>query len=647
MKKTTYIGFSTSLHDPAIAIVNSEGVVVFAEATERYLQNKRGWGATPDNMVHSIELLEAYCADTDKLVLATSWSKFAARNNRYLLPFIAALKKRSLISIPLDPGALRWVARGMTGQEFSSGENLTFLFSSMMLKSDVVRKSYDHHLTHAIYGCHSSPFEEAVCAVVDGFGERSSVGFFHYRNGKVEPLRDPTPKPSQASLGTFYMALCVACGFNPLMGEEWKVMGLAAHGKRDNKLYDLLRKSIGVTDCSLVRPKSKLSEYDQHLSDMGFTEKPSDNPLEKADLAHAGQLVFCDVMAELLNNLHKRGLSQNLVLTGGAALNSACNGQLLDLTDFKALHVPSAPGDDGNALGAALIAYQDDHPEKKSFPSARSPYLGSTISSSALERTKALSKLEFEPTKTQDLCQRVAQLIAQGKIIGWVQGKAEFGPRALGNRSILADPRNPKIKDIINSRVKFREEFRPFAPAILHEYGPEYFDGYVETPCMERALPFKEGRQETVPGVVHTDGTGRLQSVTQQTNPLFYQLIDAFRNLTGVPILLNTSFNVMGKPIMHSVEDAFALLCTTGLDYVVIDDVIFSLPSVTTLGQVSQRGRKLNKHRRPLHSRADHSEGAGSSTSIGDHPTPGAFRDELVDVDTERQNTASNREKQG
>jgi carbamoyltransferase len=177
--------------------------------------------------------------------------------------------------------------------------------------------------------------------------------------------------------------------------------------------------------------------------------------------------------------------------------------------------------------------------------------------------------------KQDDIFQATAKLIAEGKIVGWVQGRAEFGPRALGNRSILADPRQLNIKDKINALVKFREEFRPFAPSILHEFGPTYFDNYQETPYMERALKFKEEVKHQIPGVVHIDGTGRLQSVRYDYNPKYYNLIKAFHELTGIPILLNTSFNVMGKPIIHSIEDAIAVFMTSGLDVLVIEDKMF------------------------------------------------------------------------
>jgi carbamoyltransferase len=179
----------------------------------------------------------------------------------------------------------------------------------------------------------------------------------------------------------------------------------------------------------------------------------------------------------------------------------------------------------------------------------------------------------------ETIAPQTARRLADGRLVGWVQGRAEFGPRALGNRSILADPRDPGMKDRINGRVKFREEYRPFAPSILDEFGPEFFFDYQASPYMERTLRFRPEAAERVPAVVHVDGTGRLQSVIRESNPRFHALLEAFRDLTGIPLLLNTSFNVMGKPIVHSVEDAVAVFMTTGLDVLVIEDYLFEKPA--------------------------------------------------------------------
>jgi carbamoyltransferase len=279
-------------------------------------------------------------------------------------------------------------------------------------------------------------------------------------------------------------------------------------------------------------------------------------------------------MTELLNRFHAMGVSDNLALGGGCGLNSSYNGQIVDQTPFKRLHVPCAPADDGNALGVALLAYYEDHPDRKPNAEIQSPYLGSSLSKntiSNLAKFGRLSKIQHLP---RTIHEQAARLLADGKLLGWVQGRAEFGPRALGNRSILADPRPPDMKDRINSLVKFREEFRPFAPSILDEFGDEYFENYQTSPYMERTLTFKETARAKVPAIVHVNRTGRLQSVRPEWNASYYRLIHTFYELTGVPMLLNTSFNIMGKPIMHSVEDAVGLFYTTGLDALVLEDYL-------------------------------------------------------------------------
>jgi carbamoyltransferase len=245
------------------------------------------------------------------------------------------------------------------------------------------------------------------------------------------------------------------------------------------------------------------------------------------------------------------------------------------MTPFRRLYVFSAPGDDGNAVGAALLAYYEDNPEQRPSGCFQSPYLGESMSSDSLQRVLRSGALRNATHLPGTVHSAAARLLADGKTIGWVQGRAEFGPRALGNRSILADPRRPDIKDALNRTIKRREPFRPFAPAILHDHGPTYFKNYQESPYMERALPFRPEVMGRVPGVVHVDGTGRLQTVKREWNEHFHRLLEAFFELTSIPLLLNTSFNVMGKPIIHTVEDAVSVFASSGLDALVIGDYLF------------------------------------------------------------------------
>lgn len=579
--KRNYVGMANSFHDSALAIVDSAGEIVFAEATERYLQYKRTIGVASDVYVRAADLISRYCDPEAELVIASSWSdetKAIMRGNLEKVGETADHYRHLLGDVPAP------LCRQLTRQRFYFRSQLSMLDQPGHLleyelgqtdrwqHTAIARRGFEHHLTHAAAGCYSSPFDEALCAVLDGFGERSSFACFRYENGKLAPI-ECAPCDGWASLGIFYAMLCETCGFSHLSGEEWKVMGLAAYGRHDDALYTLLREMIQVDGLGIkLAPGTRAASLHAKLHSM--RRKPGQPTIEYADLAYAGQRVFSEVLYAFLGNLHAIGFSDNLVLAGGCALNSSANGGILAQTPFQQLHVYCAPADDGNAVGAALLAYHEDHPEARRPPRAMSPYLGSEMSQETLRNLERFGGIAKLAHCAGDAPQRAAALLAQGKIVGWIQGRAEFGPRALGNRSILADPRSASIKETINATVKFREEFRPFAPSILHEYGPTYFHDYQASPYMERTLHFREEIAATVPGVVHADRTGRLQTVDPAWNPGYHALITEFHRLTGVPLVLNTSFNVMGKPIAHSVEDALAVFYTSGLDALFIGDTL-------------------------------------------------------------------------
>ncbi len=575
--KRNYIGLACTGHDNALAIVDSAGKVVFAEATERYLQNKRALNSPPDDLIRIDGLVEAYCEPDAELLVAKTWSKKApeifereekAANQRLQ----SAENEATSAAVAADVGIISYVHSFISGNIAEAGQHLAFRCQSNLNKK-IVTKSYNHHFTHAAAACYTSPFTDAACAIVDGFGEGVSLSFFSYKNGKIAHVESSSlDGDANRSLGVFYGGLlCGLCGFDIWRGEEWKVMGLAPYGKRNDRIYELLHACIEVEGLGLQCPAGRPQALAELFS---YARKPGSPVDEVADLAYTGQLVFSELMTELLDNLYGRGISSNLVLGGGCALNSAYNGKILDQTGFDNLHVYSAPGDDGNAIGAALLAFYDDHPEARPRPDFQSAYLGSRMSTETIDNVRRFGRIQNLEELPGRVCERAAQLLSEGKIIGWVQDRAEFGPRALGNRSILADPRPIDMKDRINALVKFREEFRPFAPSILHDYGDEYFINYQESPYMERTLVFREEVRHKVPAVVHVDGTGRLQTVKEQWNKKYHDLIRAFHAITGVPLLLNTSFNVMGKPIIHSVEDAIATFYTTGLDALIIEDFL-------------------------------------------------------------------------
>jgi carbamoyltransferase len=570
---TVYLGFSCSQHDPSIAVVNEEGEVVFAEANERALKCKRAWHAPPDSISLIEPILDAY-AQRDEIVANLTWSR-AALGSAGLLARVSQWGIGGLEYFGRgDQEASLWRAWTFRHALYRAPSSASHLLLNLELRLRerngfryrLRKKAWNHHLCHAATACFSSPFEEALCVVMDGMGEGSSTSVFSFRNGTLKRLDSPSIS-NLASLGIFYSQICFAAGFDPLAGEEWKLMGLAAYGKLDENLYRRLRPVLKVVGNGLVVSKDYAAALEVVMPRR--TQRPEDN----ADLAYTAQKVFEDVLCEFLNQAHHRWGGENLIFTGGCALNSSANGKILASTPFRRLHVPMAPGDDGNSVGAALLAWQEAHPER-SVPRYTSPYLGSKQNDASLARLRTHGADPcFVADDPEELAEFVAGELAAGGIVGWMQGRAEFGHRALGNRSILADPRPAGIRDRLNASVKFREEFRPFAPSILHEFGPEYFLEYAEAPYMERALKWRPGRAP--PGVRHADDTGRLQSVTKAGNPLFHELIAAFHRKTGLPILLNTSFNVMGRPMVHDIEDALGVFFTSDLDVLVLGDTVF------------------------------------------------------------------------
>jgi carbamoyltransferase len=565
-----YLGLSTSGHDPALALVDGEGAVVFAEATERFLQDKRAWGAAPDHFSHLDAALTAvgFERGTDELVVASSWARVKAD-----LPVNV-----SNALLPASEGL--WL-RGLQAHAVqAAGASLLRLGLADAMPS--VRR-YDHHRCHAVAACHSAPFADGVCLVIDGEGEVGAASLFSLAQGRLDRVwRSWGP----GSLGTFYAWLTGICGFDWRAGEEWKVMGLAAYGTPDPALVDALE---GMLTIEKGRPQ--LASSDAIAAAIAAATKrgrrPSDPVDRAADLAASGQEAYRRLVDRMLSACLPHA-TRNLVLSGGCALNSSYNGTVRQRFGLDAVHVPSAPADDGNAVGAALLAWSEDHPAAALPHGRASPFLGSAPQRRAIDRAAA-SAGESVVTRLAAPAAMLAGRLAEGRIIGVMRGAAEFGPRALGHRSILADPRAPDMKERLNARVKGREAYRPFAPVLAEEDVDCWFERAQPSPYMGFTLPWRNAVRARVPAVVHQDGTGRLQTVDRTSNPWMCDVVEAFRRETGVPVVLNTSFNVMGKPIVHSVQDAVAVLCTTGLDGVLLDDVLIEKPEPAARRTVAAR----------------------------------------------------------
>jgi carbamoyltransferase len=571
--KRTHLGLACSGHDNAVAIIDDAGALCFAEATERFLQQKRSLGYPADDLVYAKQLLAKWWQPNTDLILAKTWSQGFASAQRKRANQRLSTHSAERLHGPLD----LLIANSI---EYSGNHLRARALEQIVQQArdgKVTDRFYEHHLTHAAAACYSSPFTEAVCAVIDGYGEGIAHQFFHLQSGQLAPLKKESlvRGPKTASLGRFYALLCDLCGFSALHGEEWKVMGLSAYGSRNDQLYALLKTLCAVDSLSLVHP---VPEADALLRLIPHRRRVDSSPESVADLAHTGQLVFTELLQTLLTNLYALGLSENLILTGGCALNSACNGTILRNTSFENLYVPPAPADDGNAIGAAFLSFWDDHPDYRLEPGFQDPYLGSIIEEDELQRCSGYLGWPIEKIGN-GLARYTAEMLANGKIVGWIQGRAEFGPRALGARSILADPRSSTIRDRINASVKFREMFRPLAPVILDERGHDFFQNYRTSPYMEATLSFRPSTAHLVPAVVHEDGTGRVQSIRQNWNPRLYELLIEFDRLTSIPLLLNTSYNLMGKPIAHSLADVLATFSLSAIDVLVVGDFVIKKPT--------------------------------------------------------------------
>jgi carbamoyltransferase len=552
---------------------------VFAQANERGLKNKRGWHAPPDAFGLIEPILDRHVGDAP-VDLNLTWSRRAIAS----APFLARLSRYAIAALeltrPHDREAELWRAWMFRHALYRAPASANDLLLNLELRlreqrgfrQRLRKQAWNHHLCHAMTACFSSPFDHALCVVVDGMGEGGSTSVYRFQDGRLTRLDHPSVA-NLASLGHFYSQVTFAAGFDPEAGEEWKLMGLAAYGALDEDMYRAMRPALEVGDgrLSFSRSYAAMMENLMPLRDRG--------PMANANLAFTAQKVFEDVLFAFLVQAHCKWGDDNLILCGGCALNSSANGKILTATPFRNLHVPMAPGDDGNSVGAALLGWQAAHPGQLP-PRFSTPYLGSELAEGTLDRLRQFGLEPCLAAVTPDrLIEFIADELAAGAIVGLARGRAEFGHRALGARSILADPRSPGIRDRINAAVKFREEFRPFAPSVLHECGSDYFQNYAYTPYMERTLKWLPGRAPC--GVNHADNTGRLQSVTEAANPFFHSLISAFRRRTGLPILLNTSFNVMGRPMVHDVEDAVGVFLTSDIDFLVLNDFAFRKPRRT------------------------------------------------------------------
>ena len=436
----------------------------------------------------------------------------------------------------------------------------------------------EHHVSHAAHAFFTSPFNEAAILTVDGVGEWSTTTFGVAHDTTIN-LTNDIRWPH--SVGLFYSAFTYFLGFKVNEG-EYKLMGLSAYGKP--KYYDLIMENlVDVKNDGSIHLNMKYFSFtydkvmtNQNFSDLfGITPRKEDSVAEQIhyDIAASAQLVLEEILLRIVNHVYKKTSMKNLCLGGGVALNGVANYKILKEGPFENLHIPPSPGDAGSAIGCAQYLYYHHEKNKRKIESdaasiKNNTYVGPSYSNDEIKSFLDMNKIHYNYLETNLLLETTAKLISEGNVVGWYQGKMEWGPRALGNRSILADPRNAKMKDILNEKIKHRESFRPFAPCILEEHASEYFDIDTTSPYMLLVAPVK--KPEKIPAVTHVDGTSRLQTVSKDTNPLFYGLVDEFYKTTDVPVLINTSMNVRGEPIVNTIEQAYNMIIKTDMDYIVL-----------------------------------------------------------------------------
>jgi carbamoyltransferase len=446
----------------------------------------------------------------------------------------------------------------------------------------------EHHRSHLASAFYASPFKEAALLSLDGSGDFSTAMCGIGRDTQIEVI-DSVNFPN--SIGVFYAALTQYLGFLNY-GDEYKVMGLAPYGQPIYK--DLLAKVLYptndgwfnlntqylrspqkgyVTYSDTLQPVIPLL-YNHRLVELLGPNRAPAEPITRfhKDMAASIQVVTEQVIFHVMTELYLKTKQPNLCLAGGVAQNSVANGKIIAKTPFQQVYIPSAGHDAGISMGAAFYAHHHLLGGKRE-KSINSAYTGPSFTNDQIEAVLQSNGVEYKLLSDQNIYDNVSDKLIEGGVVGWFTGRAEFGPRALGGRSILMDPRRIDAKEILNQKIKRRESFRPFAPSILQEYVSEYFEITDTVPFMEKVFPIKEEKRAIIPAVTHADGTGRLQTVDVSVSPRYYNLINRFREKTGIPILLNTSFNE-NEPIVNTPQEALDCYLRTSMDMLVLENCL-------------------------------------------------------------------------
>ena len=564
-------------HADASAAIFKDGELIAATEEERFRRVKH-WAGFPSQAIEFC-LKEAgiRLEEVDHIAIGRDpYAKFA---------------KKILFLLQHPGGGWNAVSdRIRNSRKVASLEKEFFSLDGGIDASRVKSRIYqvEHHRSHLASAFFASPFKESALLSIDGSGDFTTTMIGIGKGNQIEVI-DSLDFPHSA--GIFYTAFTQLLGF-PHYGDEYKVMGLAPYGdpKHVDELRDVLQfKSNGLFSLNLEyfrSAKSGIISYgENHIPEVAplYSEKmigrfgeprKKDQPLSQyhKDLAASVQRITEELIFHLLNHLQHRTGLPSVCIAGGVAQNSVANGKLTRRTAFKNVYIPSAGHDAGISMGAALYVNNQLLGNPRSGP-IWSAYTGSRFSNDEIEHLLQIREIDYTRYEDEELYNIVSDRLIEAGVVGWFNGRAEFGPRALGARSILADPRRTDAKDLLNLKIKRRESFRPFAPSILKEYVKEYFEIDDEVPFMEKVFPIRPEKHSIIPAVTHVDGTGRLQTVDRKVTPRYYQLINTFRQKTGVPVLLNTSFNE-NEPIVNSPEQALECFLRTEMDMLVLENCV-------------------------------------------------------------------------
>ena len=589
---SSILGISAFFHDSAACILK-DGKIIAAAQEERFTRKKHD----PNYPHNAIEFVLKYAnlklSEVDKIVF---FEKPFLKFERLLETYVAFAPKGFVSFAKAMP---IWI------KEKLFQKNLLF---NKLKKHDQNYKSdhniffSDHHLSHAASAFFPSPFDEAVVLTADGVGEWATTTVAVGKNNELE-IKKEIHFPH--SLGLLYSAFTYYTGFKVNSG-EYKLMGLAPYG---NPIYeDKVKQLLDLKEDGTFRLNQKYFNYATGLTmtnknfDKLFGQKPRNPKNEKItqfhmDVASSIQKVTEEIMINLVKSIRKEYGIKNLCLAGGVALNCVANGKILKEKIFDNIWIQPAAGDAGGSLGAALALWHIDLGNKRSVDpndNMKGSYLGPEYNQDEIENDLKIAGANFETLNYNELIDKTAQLLSNEKAIGWFQGRMEFGPRALGSRSILGDPRSDKMQKNLNLKVKYRESFRPFAPSILREDLSTWFDMNVDSSYMLLVANINSDKKiemtneqknlfgidklnvkrSKIPAVTHVDYSARVQTVTKNINNRYYDLISKFKEKTGCPVIVNTSFNVRGEPIVNTPTDAFNCFMGTELDYLVIGNCI-------------------------------------------------------------------------